>query len=148
MLNRAIFFFFFFLITLFPTNQLHQTPLLVSSMPYSFWSLHTVIFTSGIPSISVRHLVQLLKISLKVKVKVTQSCPTLCDPMDYTVHGINSSGQNTGVGCLSLLQGIFPIQGSNPDLPHSRQILYQLSYQGKPKNQLSTFFKKVKSVIE
>ena len=24
----------------------------------------------------------------KVKVKVTQSCPTLCDPMDYTVHGI------------------------------------------------------------
>ena len=25
---------------------------------------------------------------MKVKVKVTQSCPTLCDPMDYTVHGI------------------------------------------------------------
>ena len=25
---------------------------------------------------------------LKVTVKVTQSCPTLCDPMDYTVHGI------------------------------------------------------------
>ena len=25
---------------------------------------------------------------LKVKVKVTQSCPTLCDPMNYTVHGI------------------------------------------------------------
>ena len=25
---------------------------------------------------------------LKVKVKVDQSCPTLCDPMDYTVHGI------------------------------------------------------------
>ena len=24
----------------------------------------------------------------KVKVKVTQSCPTLCDPIDYTVHGI------------------------------------------------------------
>ena len=24
----------------------------------------------------------------KVKVKVTQSCPTLYDPMDYTVHGI------------------------------------------------------------
>ena len=23
-----------------------------------------------------------------VKVKVTQSCPTLCDPMDYIVHGI------------------------------------------------------------
>ena len=23
-----------------------------------------------------------------MKVKVTQSCPTLCDPMDYTAHGI------------------------------------------------------------
>ena len=46
---------------------------------------------------------------IKVKVKVTQSCPTLCDPMDYIVHGIpwNSSAQNTGVGSLSLLQGIF-----------------------------------------
>ena len=26
--------------------------------------------------------------AIKVKVKATQSCPTLCDPMDYTVHGI------------------------------------------------------------
>ena len=42
----------------------------------------------------------------------------------------NSSGQNTGVGCRSLLQGIFPTQGLNPDLPHCRRILYQLSHQG------------------
>ena len=35
----------------------------------------------------------------------------------------NSSGQNTGVGSLSLLQGLFPTQGSNPGLPHHRQIL-------------------------
>ena len=44
----------------------------------------------------------------------------------------NSPGQNTGVGSLSLLQGIFPTQGSNPGLPHCRQILYQLSQQGSP----------------
>ena len=48
-------------------------------------------------------------------------------------HGLyspwNSPGQNTGVGKLSLLQGIFPTQGSNPGLPHCRQILYQLSHQ-------------------
>ena len=44
----------------------------------------------------------------------------------------NSPGQNTGVGSLSLLQGIFPTQGSNPGLPHCRRILYQLSYQGSP----------------
>ena len=30
----------------------------------------------------------------------------------------NSPGQNTGVGNLSLIQGIFPTQESNPDLPH------------------------------
>ena len=40
-------------------------------------------------------------------VKVTQPCLTLCDPMDCTVHEY-SLGQTTGVGSLSLLQGIFP----------------------------------------
>ena len=49
----------------------------------------------------------------EVKVKVTQLCPTLCDPMDSSW---NSPGQNTGVGGLSLLQGIFPTQGSKLDL--------------------------------
>ena len=44
----------------------------------------------------------------------------------------NSLGQNTGVGSLSHLQGIFPNQGSNPGLLHCRQILYQLSHQGSP----------------
>ena len=51
-------------------------------------------------------------------------------------HGLyspwNSSGQNTGVGSLSLLQGIFPTQGSNPGLPLCRQILYQLSHKKSP----------------
>ena len=42
----------------------------------------------------------------------------------------NPPGQNTGVGSLSLLQGIFPTQGSYPGLPHCRQILYQLSHKG------------------
>ena len=39
-----------------------------------------------------------------------------------------SEYQNTRVGSRSLFQGIFPTQGSNPGLPHCRQILYQLSY--------------------
>ena len=46
----------------------------------------------------------------------------------------NSPGQNTGVGSLSLLQGIFPTQGANPDLPHCRRILYQLSQKGSPRD--------------
>ena len=52
-------------------------------------------------------------------------------------HGLhsprNSPGQNTAVGSLSLLQGIFPTQGSNSGLPHCRQILYQLSHKGSPR---------------
>ena len=50
---------------------------------------------------------------------------------DLRPHGLcspwNSPGQNTGVGSLSLLQGIFP-QESNQGLLHCRKILYQLSY--------------------
>ena len=55
-------------------------------------------------------------------------------------HGLytpgHSPGQNTGVGSLSLLQGIVPTQGSNPGLSHCRWILYQLSHKGSsdPKN--------------
>ena len=45
-------------------------------------------------------------------VKVAQSCPTLCDPMDCSSW--NSPAQNTGVGSLSLLQEILLTQGSNP----------------------------------
>ena len=52
-------------------------------------------------------------------------------------HGLysrwNSPGQNTGVGSLSLLQGIFPTQGLNPGPPHYSQILYQLSHKGSPR---------------
>ena len=57
-------------------------------------------------------------------------CPTLCDPTDSPW---DSPGQNTGVGSLSLLQGIFPTQGSNPGLPHCRWILNQLSQKGSPR---------------
>ena len=45
----------------------------------------------------------------------------------------NSPGQNTRVGSRSLLQGIFPTQGSNSGLPHCRWILYQMSHQGSPR---------------
>ena len=73
------------------------------------------------------------------KVKVTQSCLTLCKPMDYTVHGILQA-QNAGMGSCSLLQGIFPTQGSKP---HCRRILYQLSHKGK-----ESLYKKRKRVCK
>ena len=65
--------------------------------------------------------------------KKSESCSVVSDSLQP--HGLyspwNSPGQNTGVG--SLLQGIFPTQGSNPGVPHCRQILYQLSHQGSPR---------------
>ena len=104
-----------------------------------------------------------------LKVKVTQFCLTLCDPMEYTLHGIlqarvlewvafpfsrgssqprdlprspalqadsllaeHKGGRNTEVGSLSLLQQTFLTQESNQGLLLCRQILYQLSYQGSP----------------
>ena len=51
-----------------------------------------------------------------------KECLTLCNPMDYSqlsfsVHG-DSLGNNTGVGCLALLQGLFPTQGLSLHLFH------------------------------
>ena len=63
----------------------------------------------------------------KVKEKVTQSCPTLCDPMDYTVHGMLQARILEWVA-VRVSRGIFPTQVWNPDLLHCRRILYQLSH--------------------
>ena len=64
-----------------------------------------------------------------------ESCSVLSDSLQP--QGLyspwNSPGQNTGMGSLSLLQGILPTQGLNPGLLHCRQILYQLSQQGSPR---------------
>ena len=54
---------------------------------------------------------------------VAQSCPTLCNPMDFSppssyVHGIFFPDKNTGVGNYFLLQVISPTQESNPGLLH------------------------------
>ena len=52
---------------------------------------------------------------LESESEVTQSCPTLCDPMDCSLPGSSCPwdfpGKSTGVGCHFLLQGIFPTQG-------------------------------------
>ena len=62
------------------------------------------------------------------------SCSVVSD--SFQLHGLDSPwnppGQNPGVGSLSLLQGIFPTQGSNPGLPHCRRILYHMSHQETP----------------
>ena len=66
-----------------------------------------------------------------------------CSVVSYTLwpHGLyslwNCLGQNTRVGSLSLLQGIFPTQGSNPGLLDCGQILYHLSHQRRPGSTIS-----------
>ena len=64
-----------------------------------------------------------------------ESCSVMSDVL--WVHGLyspwSSPDQNTRVGSLSLLQGIFLTQGLNPGLPHCRWILYQLSHKGNPR---------------
>ena len=57
---------------------------------------------------------------------------TLCDPVDYTVHGILQARILEWVA-FPFFSGIFPTQGQNPGLPHFRQILYQLSQHGSPR---------------
>ena len=53
------------------------------------------------------------------------------------VHSPWNSPGLTGVGSISLLQGVFPTQGSNPGLPYCRLILYQLSHKRRPRENWS-----------
>ena len=71
-----------------------------------------------------------------MKVKVAQSCPTLCNPVDGTVHGIL---QARIWECIDFpfsrgsSQPRGQTQMSNPDLPHFKWILYQGSHKGSPR---------------
>ena len=80
-----------------------------------------------------RHLIQADCAALCL---VARLCLALCDPMDCIPARLlcpwGSSRQEYWSGLPCLLQGIFPTQGSNPGLPHCRQILYCLSHQEVP----------------
>ena len=64
---------------------------------------------------------------------VVQSCPTLCDPMDYSapgssIHG-DSPDKNTGVGCHALLQGIYCInKKTHRDMSFIFKYVYFISH--------------------
>ena len=74
---------------------------------------------------------QIMKLS-EVKVKVPQSCPTLCDPKDCIVHGILQARILEWVA-FPFSRGIISTQGLNPGLPHFRHFLYQLSHKRSPR---------------
>ena len=74
-------------------------------------------------------------LSAALQFRESESCSVVSDSLQP--HGLyspwNSPGQNTGVDSLSLLQGIYPTQGSNPGILDCRRILYQLSHKGSPR---------------
>ena len=72
---------------------------------------------------------------MRVKVKVAQFCTDSLSVTPRTIHSPwNSPGQKTGVGSCSLLQGIFPTQGSNCRSPALQADSLPAEPQGKPKN--------------
>ena len=78
--------------------------------------------------------------------KVNVSCSVVSDSLPphglwpSILHPWDSPGKNTGVGCLSLLQGIFLTQGSNLSLLHCRQFLYRLSPGRSPGKEMAIHF--------
>ena len=108
-----------------PTKQ-HQC----SGTNPGFLSCYQDIMTTFLPGFLIRWD----DIWINTLYTTSDSCSGVPDSL--RPHGLyspgNSPGQNTGVGSHFLLQGIFPIQGSNPGLTHCRQILYQLSHHGSP----------------
>ena len=59
-------------------------------------------------------------------------CPTLCDPMDCSLPGSSIHGIFQARVPERVRHRIFPTQGSNPGLPHCRQMLCHLSHKGSP----------------
>ena len=97
-------------------------------IPFSFLSATTA-----------KHLKYLVQVPELISDSRNESENESCSVMSDSLwpHGLcspwNSLGQSTEVGSLSLLQGIFPMQGSNPGLLHCRWILYQVSHKGSPR---------------
>ena len=93
-----------------------------------YWPYHLYFINSTLPC-SMKTS-QYVKECIAVKVKVAQSCLTLCNHLHHTVHVILQA---------RILEWVaFPFSRNLPnpgiELPHCRWILYQLSQQGKPKN--------------
>ena len=98
-------------------------------------------------ALQYKRLVLFLALTILLKVLVVQSCPTPWDPTTVVHPGLlyawNSPGKNTRVGCRAPLQSTVLIPGSNLGLPHCRPVLYHLSHQGSPTEELSDLIKEI-----
>ena len=93
---------------------------------------------SGAESRSLSLFPHSLDFLFSLEVISSVSCSVVSDSSQC--HGLGPAGlfcpwdspaKNIGVNCHSLLQRIFPTQGSNPGVLHCRQILYCLSFRGR-----------------
>ena len=106
---------------LYTHSKLHTQQGIRSPTRHSHWPVSSSSFISPPPPpptlASVSFLSTLMNLLWLCCGSVAKSCWTLCDPMDCSlsgpsVHGV-FPGKDIRVGCHSLLQGIFPTQGSN-----------------------------------
>ena len=126
-----------------PWTIVHQVPLSMGFSRQEYWSglpfpSPGCISDPGIklasPALAGRFFMLSHQGSPCFLMKWSESRSVVSDSFNPGLHGPwNSPGQNTGVGSLFLLQGIFPTQGSNPGLLHCRWILYQLNHKGSPR---------------
>ena len=124
-----------------PRTIAHQDPLSIGFPRQEQWSGLSFPSPGDLPDPEIKLMspalqVHSLPLSHQVnpkapmwKWKLLSLIPLFVTP--WTVQ--NSPDQNTGVGSHSLLQGIFPIQGLSPGLPHCRWILYCLRHQENPR---------------
>jgi len=98
------------------------------------FKLHRATYMKIFPTINsmLLHELWLVESTDAVFVSVTQLCLALCNPMDCSppgssIHGTLQARILQWVA-IPFSKGIFPIQGSNPDLLHHKQILYHLSH--------------------
>ena len=120
--------------------EVEETQLKWGPVTQVFMFLQILLFPLSISSqkllISLKryNLNSISSLQLGVSAKSTQSCLTLCDPMDCSQAplSMDSPGKNTRVGCHVLLQGIFPTQGWNPRPLHWHVGSLPLVPPGKP----------------
>ena len=108
-----------YILQIFSLAQLLGTPFSKGSSQPSDWTPHC---RQILNHLSYQGSPQLLG-----KVKVAMWCPTLCDPMEYTVHGILQA-RILEWAAFPFSRGSSQLRDRNPGLPHCRWILYQLSH--------------------
>ena len=113
-----------------PWTAAYQAPPSMGFSKQEYWS--------GVPTASPKYWLSTIIISRHNLICSIISCLLILEQLylhctDSLPAEPQGKPKNTRVGSLSLLQGIFPTQESNQGLLQCRQILYQLSYSGKPK---------------